>query len=302
MTYDFGNDDLGKILNAHFRVEERFPGIHVALPYNEWEKGPRTPSGQARILVEGAKRGAKLGFWRTVIWDTITNTAYALKNEYARNKVNKDESSKMFTVDLGENFLHNVPGVNWRDNGMAQDQCYYTIRDGLLTAPEPFHLWILGHEVAKEDAFTVGMDAGGPSSAPKFPAGQFMAFLHIREDAGVRRIATKPYKVGANEYTVTFKLAPGTRLSVADDKGFVVLPDGDFAGNVAIHAEMMRALGMRYVRAGLFGKTNAGKSSFVSAFLGLPDTKPALVVMSDNQADLPSWWAQVKAPAVNDKE
>jgi hypothetical protein len=115
----------------------------------------------------------------------------------------------------------------------------------------------------------------------------------------VRRLATKPYKQGVNEYTVTLKLPPGSRLPVADDKGFVVLPDGEFEPTVAIHKALRDSLGMRWFRAGLFGKTNSGKSTFASAFLGLPDTKPCLVVMSDNQADLPSWWGQVKTEATS---
>jgi len=296
-AYDFGNDAYAKFLAKHLRIEEQFPGVHVLDPYSEPEKGPRSSVGQVALIVDGIKRLAASGTIRTCVWDTITNTAYSMKNEFARSKVNKDDNSKHYTIsdaDGGSGFLHNVPGVNWRDNGMAQEQCYFTIRDRLLTAPEPFHLWILGHEATKKDISFIGMDAGGPASPAKFHGGQFSVFLNIvRADSGKHFLATQEYTRGMNKVQVTVKGPPGTVLPSANDKGFIEL-EPSWTQNVAIHAELMDTLGLRYQRAGLHGQPNSGKSAFVSAFLGVPNTKPVLVVMSDNQRDLPTWYPQAK--------
>lgn len=306
---DFGNDELGQALSEHCRLEERFPGIYVGLPHNSMVSDvkqmgdPRGAYGQTQLWVQAARRGAELGFWRTVMWDGISNQAHALTRFVGRIGIYADATTKSVKMKLGELLLANDPSVNWRNNGWAQGVMYNTVRDGLLTAPEPFHVWMIGHSVAKDEDGIIGMDAGGPASASKFSGGQFSVYLSMIRNKQGRFLVVDDYLRGANRIDVAVKLPPGTHLEGTDPSGALIpIPDDDFEASVAIHHELMLKLGLRWMRGGIHADKNVGKSTFASAFLGLPDTKPCLVIMSDNQGDLPTWWPEVKqATASNQK-
>lgn len=289
---DFGS----KVLNDNVRVTQPFADIYVIEPYSDMRNKLRGPRAQAEFAVHAVRRMAKDGLIRTVIWDTITNTAREVTSELAYHQVNKDDHSKNYAVDVGEGHFLNTPGVNWRDNGMAQNFCRYSIRDALIKAPEPFDLIMIGHEVRNNDEGLIGVDIAGKAAAANFPGGKFSAFLNmvVAKD-GNRYVLTKSLRKEGLTRMAIFKPQPGTSLAIADDNGMVKVPENDFDGCVSVWKALTDALAADPIRVGLYGEFDTGKSALASAYLGLPGKLPAVVVMSDSQSSLPTYWPQVKA-------
>ena len=295
-----------KLAKEHLRVEEVADQVFVINPHADMEgfgTNPRTPRAQVSLICGFAKRMAAEGKLRTLMWDTVSNTARQIIREVGEAKVNRDEHSKNYRIDM-EGEIVNTPGINWRDNGMAQNVCRYNLRDPLLHAPEPFHVHLLGHAVSHEDG-NIGFDIGGPASAKDgnlFSGGKFTSFLYVgTKKGGERFIATRPLAIRGFTVQSLFKAAPGRRLKLADDNGIIEIPTDDYEASVEIWRDIMETQGTRLYRGGCFGDFNAGKTALTSAFLGLPDTKPAYIVESDQQLDLTTFWPQVLNKAKGDK-
>ncbi len=260
MSIDFGNDSVGKLLQEHIRCEERYDGIFVIEPYADTSPGPRSPRAQAELGVEAIKRMASLGLIKTAIWDTITNTAREITAEFARQKVNSDEHSKHYSIRLSETSFLNTPGINWRDNGMAQNACRYAIRDPLVKASEPFHFIMIGHEVQVRDEGIIGVDIAGKAAASNFPGGKFPAFLHLVRKGGKRGLYIAPGVHAGLESMVVFKHPPGKKSKLANENGVIVIPEDDFDGSVEIWRDLYDTIGENWLRMGLYGAFDTGKS------------------------------------------
>lgn len=274
-------------------------GVWIINPYNEPPIANvpnghiRTPVGQLPHIVKWLMfRAPGYGF-KTVLFDGATPYAHRIKNEYARQKVNKTDKSRHYEI-LGsdDSILHVSPGMNWNDNGMAQNDMRYTLRDPLLGADLNFLL--IGHEIAKPDEDSIGMDVGGWAAARDFGQG-FSHFLYLdaKPDGDgqmVRTLYTGPFRHPKLNLTVRAKVnqRPGNSMPLA-----INVKENDFEHSVNIWKHMRKLAGPAPMDIGLVGGTGAGKSALMSAFLALEDSKPAVVVMADNQPSLPSYYGEV---------
>lgn len=284
-------DDLVKAVDEHLRIHEISQGIFVLEPHCGDVGTIRSPLGQIRLIHESLPLlKERLGF-KTILWDSGSTTARQCVREIAESKSNANDKSKHYEIfnpyKKGDVFV-NTPGVNWNDNGMAQNTMRYEVRDKLLKSSVDFHYLLLGHEVYDKTQKVMGFDAGGPAAAADFghEFTRYWRFGLDAKDPSKRVLHTQPFKEGGKNFRCKTNDSP-----MIKGRTNILIPEGDYDGCVKIWEELMGRV--RLMRVGYFGPSGSGKTSFASAFLGLPNTLPVLVVMSDNQPELSSWWPQI---------
>jgi len=295
--FEFGSDELGKVLNESVRLTKPFDRVYMVQPYNEIY--PRTHKGakplsartNAFLIIQAARRMAKAGEIQTVIWDGFSNLARSVKNEVAHSGVNTDENTKNMMTQWGDDrtSVLNTPGVNWRDYGVCQEFLRNDFRNPLLSAPEPFNLLMLGHEVLNENEGEYGPDAGGPKSW-NFGGGVFEGVFWVGKLSGTRVLAIEDFKRGAHTVKATLKKSPDKEVG---QKGFIKIPD-TYEGSVGVWNEILAAQSSPLTRVCIYGGYDGGKSALSSAFLGTKNAGTVLVIMNDQQLGLPTWWPEAK--------
>ena len=297
--YDFGSDALGKALNEHVRLSRPFPRVFMVQPYKEiyprTHKGdkPRSPKTNVFLIIKAAERMAERGDIQTVIWDGFTNTAQHVKNEIAQSGVNRDDTTKNLMTQWGEQkeSILNLPGVNWRDNGMAQNFMRSNFRDAFLTSEQQFNFLCLGHEVLAEHVGEWGPDIAGPKGW-NFAGGMFEGVLWVGKKEKRRLLVFDDLPRGAHTIKATFKKSPGVDMP---PEGYYEIPDS-YEGSVELLKELRDKQASEYVRWLIYGGFDGGKTALSSAFMGLDGSGTALVVMADQQLSLPTWWDESKQP------
>ena len=290
-------------LAKYVEVSKPFDDIFLIVPQTDLDvESPRSPSVQAQLCTEAALGLVDNAGVQTVLYDGTTTTGFGLVEHYARAKSNKNKDSKHFEVEFSEEEEHSAhvtAGVNWLDNGMAQRCMVQQIRQPLMSHPKDFGVILIGHEVSSEGF--IGMNAGGPANLRKFPGGAFTNWFYLDIDFdGNRRLLTKTGSVMGNQAMVTMKTRPGTRLDPLffDEHGIVKIPDLNADPDETLKfmqgmfREIMRATGSAHLRCGLAGPPDAGKSTLMSAYLTLEGKKPAVIIMADNQTNLPTYWPE----------
>lgn len=303
-VYDFGKDPLGAALNEHVRLTRPFPRVFMIQPYKEiyprTHKGdtPRSPKTNVHLIIKAAERMVAAGDVQTVIWDGFSNTAQHVKNEIAQSGVNRDDTTKNLMTQWGseKESILNLPGVNWRDNGMAQNFMRYNFRDPFLTSEQQFHFIAIGHEVLAEHVGEWGPDIAGPKGW-NFAGGMFGGVFWIGKKGPKRLLVFDDMARGAHTIKATFKKAPSVDMP---DGGYYEIPDS-YEGSVQLLQELREKQAGDYARWCWYGGYDGGKTALSSAFMGLEGSGTALVVMADQQLGLPTWWPQAKAPAEENK-
>ena len=288
-------------------------GICIVKPGSRGVADAYGPMAQSATISKSLPDICAMTGAKTVIWDTITADARRIVTEWAKSGKHRTSKTRDFKVADPNNkgsLLTDFVAADWRDYGATQTHLREAVRDVQLLNPDRnYHLiHVLHQESAKKplgidndgnQIFQLvmhGPNAGGPGSVEAWGT-EYQAVNRIFVEGENRFIELNQFTDKA-----------GVPFAARTNTGGKPLPSKTPIPSTAdgarkVWAMICTEMGLDttcpdktgYYSGAIYGVQGCGKTRWVTAFLLLPETLPAIYVASDGDSEyLRSWWNELK--------